>query len=60
MERPGAILWARLALRINRPDPKNDHLLGVEEAATTLGTTKDWQEGVDAFAEKRAPHFRGE
>ena len=42
MERLRAILWARLALRINRPDPKEDHLLGVEEAAATLGTTRDW------------------
>lgn len=30
------------------------------EGMTFVATTRDWQEGVDAFAEKRAPVFRGE
>src|SRR5690554_5768603 len=29
------------------------------EGMTFVGTTRDWQEGVDAFAEKRAPRFQG-
>jgi len=40
MERLRATLWARLALRINRP-PGEDHLLVITDAAARLGS-KEW------------------
>lgn len=42
MERIRAILWARLALRINRPAPTDDHLLAITDAASRLCVSKDW------------------
>ena len=42
IERLRAILWARLALRINRPSPGEDRLLVTADAASRLGVSKGW------------------
>ncbi len=48
MERLRAILWARLALRINWPAPKEDRLFSIGEAAAGLDTSKNWLYGNSA------------
>ena len=42
VERLRAILWARLALRINRLPRPWDRLLITADAATRLGASQDW------------------
>ncbi len=42
MDRLRAILWARLALRINGPAPTEDRLLVITDAASRLGVAEDW------------------
>ncbi|MDN3520037.1 enoyl-CoA hydratase/isomerase family protein [Halomonas ramblicola] len=39
--------------------PLESQLAQELDAVFTCSTTADWQEGVDAFAEKRAPRFQG-
>ena len=42
MEQLRAILWARLALRINRPLPTEDRLLVITDVAARFSVSKDW------------------
>src|SRR5690349_2411694 len=42
LERLRATLWARLALRIHRPTPAEDHLVAAADAASRLAVSKDW------------------
>jgi len=42
IERLRAVLWARLALRINRPALTEDRLLVTADAASRLSISKDW------------------
>jgi predicted DNA-binding transcriptional regulator AlpA len=42
LERLRATLWARLALRINRPPAAEDRLVPAADAASRLAVSKDW------------------
>lgn len=45
----------------NAADTGFEAALGLElEGIRACMATRDWQEGIDAFTQKRTPHFRGE
>ncbi|MGE0386680.1 MAG: enoyl-CoA hydratase/isomerase family protein [Gammaproteobacteria bacterium] len=57
---PLSMQLAKEQLNMSAERTLDSALVAELEAMTFVGTTRDWQEGVDAFAEKRAPVFRGE
>ena len=57
---PFSMQLAKEQLNMSAERTLDATLMAELEGMMFCSTTKDWQEGVDAFAEKRAPVFRGE
>jgi enoyl-CoA hydratase len=51
---------AKEQLNLSSERSMDTALMAELEAMIFCSTTKDWQEGIDAFVEKRTPVFRGE
>lgn len=57
---PFSMTLAKRALNLAAESTLEAAMMAELEGMMFTGTTRDWQEGVDAFAQKRAPVFRGE
>jgi enoyl-CoA hydratase len=56
---PVSIAMLKRLVNLGAANDLNGHLQQELDAVFTCSTTADWQEGVDAFAQKRSPRFQG-
>ncbi|MGM0521511.1 MAG: enoyl-CoA hydratase/isomerase family protein [Pseudomonadota bacterium] len=56
---PVSIAMLKRLVNVSSANDVESHLQQELDAVFTCSTTDDWQEGVDAFAQKRKPSFQG-
>lgn len=56
---PVSMAMLKRLVNLGAAEALDDHLQQELDAVFTCSTTEDWQEGVDAFAQKRVPRFQG-
>lgn len=56
---PVSMAMLKRLINVSSANDVESHLQQELDAVFTCSTTDDWQEGVDAFAQKRQPNFQG-